>query len=160
MTDQAASGGAPSPGIQFAIDGSNPEARYEAVRLGPRWNGWETPVVTRPTFETLLRTEDPAGEWYRLTFDEKGIATLQYLQDPGYEDLILEPNTNGYYDLGELGWVFFCPEVEPVIPEGAAAVQGIGAQSSPPTIVGLTTIGLNFNGTTTGATGGDTSDGI
>lgn len=128
MADQMACQDAQFRGIQFAIDGSNPDARYEAVRLGPRWNGWETPVVTRLTFETLLRTEDPGGEWYRLTFDEKGVATLRYLQDPGYEDLILEPSTNGYYDLGELGWVFFCPEIEPVLPEGAApGLEGAGS---------------------------------
>lgn len=115
MADQAVFASTPSRGIQFAIDGKVPDARYEAVSLGARWNGWETPVVTRTTFEMLLWTEDPDREWYRLTFDETGVATLQYLQDPDYEDLAIAPTTDGYYDLGELGWVFYCPESE-VIP--------------------------------------------
>lgn len=115
MADQTASLGASAPGVHFAVDGKVPDARYEAVRLGARWNGWETPVVTRTTFETLLRTEDPDGQWYRLAFDEKGVAILQYLQDGGCEDLAVTPTPDNYYDLGELGWLFYCPESE-VIP--------------------------------------------
>lgn len=115
MADQAALSGTHAPGTQFAVDGKVPDARYEAVSLGARWNGWETPVVTRATFETLLRTEDPDGQWYRLAFDEKGVAILQYLQDLDSEDLAVAPTPDGYYDLGDLGWLFYCPESE-VIP--------------------------------------------
>lgn len=94
---------------QFTLDAST--ALYDAVSFGKKWNGMETPTVTRETFERMIRTEDPRGQWYRLTFSQNAVATLQYLDRDG-EDTTVTPNAVGHYDLTVLGWQFCFPESE------------------------------------------------
>ncbi|OHU47308.1 hypothetical protein BKG82_27030 [Mycobacteroides chelonae] len=92
---------------QFTLDAST--ARYDAVNFGKRWNGFETPTVTREVFELMIRTDDPQGQWYRLAFDQNGVATLHYLDRDG-EDTTITPDAAGHYDLAVLGWQFQIPE--------------------------------------------------
>lgn len=92
---------------QFMLDSG--AARYDAVSFGKRWNGFETPTVTREIFERMIRTEDPHGQWYRLVFDNNRVATLHYLDRDG-EDATVTPDAAGHYDLAVLGWQFYIPE--------------------------------------------------
>lgn len=94
---------------KFTLD--DPKYAYEAVSYGDTWNGWLTPVVTRQTLTALIRNEDPTGKRLKLTFDDAGVATIY---DKSWDDALgvdyepdtIQPDANGNYDLGLLGWPF------------------------------------------------------
>lgn len=90
---------------RFTLDGH--DATWPAVRFGEPWNGFVTPVVTRSALASLL---DATGDGYRWEGDTAFVWPTIDLgpedePDPEAVDR-LEPDTEGNYDLGALGWVF------------------------------------------------------
>jgi len=83
---------------------------YPAMAYGPHWNGWLTPVVSRETFEKMVRNEysDPGDELYfTLSFDDNGVATFtEGGPDSDSYTHKIAPNEDGGYDLSCLGWCF------------------------------------------------------
>lgn len=83
------------------------DGTWPAVRFGPPWNGFATPVVTRSTLASLLQR---AGEGHRWDGDVAVVWPTIDLDpgDPPDPETIdrLEPDAEGHYDLGALGWVF------------------------------------------------------
>lgn len=77
----------------FTIDGFEPEHVWRAIRFGRPWNGWATPVVNRATLESVIA----AAEGETLHFIE---ATAVISGDK------LRPDSDGNYDLGQIGWCF------------------------------------------------------
>ena len=89
----------------FTVDGQ--EYAWKAVRFGEPWNGWLTPVIKRETLENLLSF---LGDGYRWKDDVALVwPTIDLgraeVHDPETEDR-LQPDGDGTYDLGELGWAF------------------------------------------------------
>lgn len=90
---------------EFALDGYGQV--WPAVRFGEPWNGWAMPVVTKATLVGLLGCLDGGYRW------EGDVAVVWPTVDAsgaefdvsGSEDR-LEPDIDGHYDLGSLGWVF------------------------------------------------------
>ncbi|MDV7176010.1 hypothetical protein R4144_22195 [Gordonia amicalis] len=79
--------------LRFTIDGFESEHLWTAVRFGPSWNGWATPVVTREVLESVVE----AAEGETLHF----IETTAVLSGDK-----LRPDFEGNYDLGQIGWCF------------------------------------------------------
>lgn len=79
--------------LRFTIDGFEPQHVWTAVRFGPRWNGWATPVVTRDVLESVIA----AAEGETLHFIEN---TAVISGDK------LRPGADANYDLGQIGWCF------------------------------------------------------
>ncbi len=101
---------------RFTLDGH--DETWPAVRFGEPWNGFATPVVTRSTLASLL---EATGDGYRWEGDVAFVwPTIDLVQDdepdPDSVDR-LEPDAEGHYDLGALGWVFVAvrstPEADP-----------------------------------------------
>lgn len=86
------------------------EAGYPAIRYGEPWNGWETPVVTRAVLASILdRVREESGEPHRWDGDVAVVSGAVVDGPPEYEDRI-EPNLDGHYDIGGLGWTWVrCP---------------------------------------------------
>ncbi|WPH57874.1 hypothetical protein [Mycobacterium phage WXIN] len=92
---------------RFALDAS-PQNVYDAVRFGPRWNGWATPVVTRETLIALAANETAAG--YPVHVGWLGpSAVVTILAGDGYDQsvYVVPATEDGLLDLGELSWTFF-----------------------------------------------------
>jgi hypothetical protein len=88
----------------FAID-PDIETTWEAVRFGPSWNGWATPVVTS---ETLRSIAEQTGA-IRLTFDTDSVLVQGVAGDgePVDGDLTrINADSAGNFDLTALGWCF------------------------------------------------------
>jgi hypothetical protein len=77
------------------------------VRFGEPWNGFVTPVLTRSTLASLL---EATGDGYRWEGDTAFVwptIDLGPEDEPDPESVDrLEPDNEGNYDLGALGWVF------------------------------------------------------
>lgn len=86
----------------------NPETTWPAPALGPTWNGWATPHVTRDTLTRILGaavlSDDDRYTALHTTTDNR----VRFLEtDSGTTDLTtFSPDTDGFYDLGVLGWTF------------------------------------------------------
>ena len=78
---------------KFTIDGLGPGYAWSAVRYGQSWNGWVTPIVTRSVLESVVA----AAEGETLHFIE---TTAVISGDK------LRPDSDGNYDLGQIGWCF------------------------------------------------------
>lgn len=79
--------------MRFTIDSFGPEFTWSAIRFGPRWNGWATPVVDRQTLVSVVG----AAEGESLHFiDDVAVISGEKMR----------PDSEGNYDLGQLGWCF------------------------------------------------------
>lgn len=90
--------------MEFAID-PDIEKTWEAVRFGPTWNGWATPVVTPATLSAIAQETGAI----HLTF---GVAAVivQGRDDCGERidgDVTrIDADSAGNFDLTALGWCF------------------------------------------------------
>lgn len=77
---------------------------WPAVRFGPTWNGWATPVVTR---EVLAEVLAASGEPHRWEGDVAWLGTpaadLRPGEEPEFYDPV-HPSEDRTYDLGQMGW--------------------------------------------------------
>jgi hypothetical protein len=90
---------------RFALDGY--DVTWPAVHVGTPWNGFATPVVARSTLASLLETTGDGHRWdgdVAVVWPTIDLAPGD-APDPETVDR-LEPDGEGNYDLGSLGWVF------------------------------------------------------
>lgn len=101
---------------------------YRAERMGALWNGWATPLVTRAVLARMIETQDALFNDPESGFSHDVEATLSLdgdtliMRQPSpnlpvdpdddTEDVHrLDPDAEGFYDLGVLGWTW--TEVRP-----------------------------------------------
>lgn len=83
-----------------------PGRTWSAEALGPPWNGWATPVMTREVLADLLCV---TGEPHRWESDRILLGTPATDLRPGEEPALWDPVTprdDGLYDLAQMGWTF------------------------------------------------------
>jgi len=88
-------------------NGVGPWEAYEAVRFGPSWNGWATPLVTRAVAERIVERQQRIAREHpgidaRLLMWHNDTLVVVEEDESHYADLI-EPTEDGLYDVS-LGW--------------------------------------------------------
>jgi hypothetical protein len=85
------------------------ETAYAVESLGDRWNGWETPTVSRDVMDKIVHRQafirDSDAPF--LTWDGNGVLVIE-----GDSESWLLPDPEGNFDLSPLGWCWVSIEAE------------------------------------------------
>jgi hypothetical protein len=95
-------------------DVPGPATAYEAVRFGPSWNGWVTPVVTKTVAEHIVERQqqiardNPDIDSQMLAWHNDDLLVIEPDNDPENHPLadVIHPTEDGLYGIG-LGWCWW-----------------------------------------------------
>lgn len=91
--------------MQFSLEAHVGQS-WPALRFGPHWNGWASPVVTRDVLEQVLLASGEPHIWRgEIAWLGTPAADLESVDEPEFWDPI-SPEVDGTYNLRSLGWTF------------------------------------------------------